>query len=447
MSVYRHDLKRRIEQFLSTPMDVTKRLWEVQVSSGTLGSSGAISKPAVISIYQNAMDQTVNPNGVGGEGGGSTTGGVSSWPSGHKLMESILLFRFHHSIGDAVSLVSALGDLFDESLELKNMIHAEIKRRRILKQSVGFWKRCLKWIQKILWFVIGSITALIRHGYLIATTPQNPFLQVLNGTSSHNTMPESQGRSISWCDVASVQEVKRVAKAIGPKVTINDVFVSCVSKAIARQFQEHRERQVHPLQLQQQQQEQQEQEGSGKGGPIESINVVIPAHLAGGILPPGREVGNMLGAFVAKIPGEIVDVNSTATSRLLQVHSSLDTGKRSPAPILGYLMARFSSQFLPERLAVHCFRKSNANAAVAVTNARGYPEKVHINGRRVESIQGFLPLPPGLPVGIVVGSYGNLVSLSINAEKWAVPDGDKFLGWIIDEYKLLCKEVAITGQS
>ena len=70
-----------------------------------------------------------------------------------------------------------------------------------------------------------------------------------------------------------------------------------------------------------------------------------------------------------------------------------------------------------------------------------------MNGRRVETIQGFLPLPPGLPVGIVVGSYGNVISLSINAEPWAVPDGDEFLGWVVDEYKLLCKEVAFSNQN
>ena len=437
MSVYREDLKQRIEALLTHPLNVTQKLWEVQVSSGRLGSSGAIAKPDVLSIYREQMEKAKDSNNSGSSsgGGGNGTHGSTSWPSGQKIMESVLLFRFHHSIGDAVSLVSALGDLFDESLELKQRIQDEINRRKAKSQSISVWKKCLRWIQKLIWLLFGSMVALTRHGYLICTTRQNPFLQILNVT----TAPPSQGRAISWCNVASVEEVKRVAKAIGPKVTLNDVFVSCVSKAIARQLQEHRERQVHPLQVHKNGCNQKE------NAPIESINVVIPAHLAGGILPPGREVGNMLGAFVARIPGEM-NVHSNATDRLLQVHSSLDKGKKSPAPICGYVMARLSSQFLPERWAVRVFRKSNANAAVAVTNARGYPEKVHINGRRVESIQGFLPLPPGLPVGIVVGSYGNVVSLSINAEKWAVPDGDKFLGWIIEEYKLLCKEIAITNQ-
>jgi len=58
----------------------------------------------------------------------------------------------------------------------------------------------------------------------------------------------------------------------------------------------------------------------------------------------------------------------------------------------------------------------------------------------VHSSAGFLPLPPGLPVGIVVQSYAGVMSLSVTAEKWAVPDADRFLGWMLDEYRHLCKE-------
>jgi hypothetical protein len=56
---------------------------------------------------------------------------------------------------------------------------------------------------------------------------------------------------------------------------------------------------------------------------------------------------------------------------------------------------------------------------------------------------GFYPLPPGLPVGVLVQSYGNVVSLSVTAEKWAVPDADQFLAWVLDEYKLLCTEASM----
>lgn len=35
------------------------------------------------------------------------------------------------------------------------------------------------------------------------------------------------------------------------------------------------------------------------------INVVIPVHLRGGVVLPGESVGNRIGAFVTRCPGEM----------------------------------------------------------------------------------------------------------------------------------------------
>jgi len=45
---------------------------------------------------------------------------------------------------------------------------------------------------------------------------------------------------------------------------------------------------------------------------------------------------------------------------------------------------------------------------VAITNSRGFPH--HLNGRCVEVGIGFLPLPLGIHVGIVIQSYNNTVT-------------------------------------
>ena len=65
-----------------------------------------------------------------------------------------------------------------------------------------------------------------------------------------------------------------------------------------------------------------------------------------------------------------------------------------------------------------------------------------MNGMTVESAHGFLPLPPGIPIGVVVQSYAGVMSLSVTAEKWAVPDPDKFLRWCLDEYSRLLETAA-----
>jgi hypothetical protein len=37
----------------------------------------------------------------------------------------------------------------------------------------------------------------------------------------------------------------------------------------------------------------------------------------------------------------------------------------------------------------------------------------------------------------VVQSYAGCMSLSVTAEKWAVPDADEFLLWVMEEYERL----------
>jgi len=39
-----------------------------------------------------------------------------------------------------------------------------------------------------------------------------------------------------------------------------------------------------------------------------------------------------------------------------------------------------------------------------------------------------------------VQSCAGVISLTATAEKYAVPDADKFLSWVIDDYKRLCEE-------
>lgn len=415
MRVYRQELKSRVEQLLTSVLDVTDKLWSVEISSGEVGSSGAISKKRAKEIVKE-----VNESSDGNIYRGSTK-------------ETVLLFRCHHCLGDAVSITTALGDLLDEAQEIKEMIKREIRKRKEKMKKGGFLKKLLRKLQMLIWFIFGSIQALCRQSFLVLTTRKNPFLAVLNLSPAEEKKllaSHAGTRSISWCEVAPLDEAKRISKELGgPKSTVNDIFVSCVSKAIAKQLEFNRKAR-----------------GSDNSSKLqENINVCIPAHLAGGVLPPGRGVGNLIGAFVARVPGSM-DNSIAPSERLKKVHSSLDTVKRSPASLLSYMMAKFCSNYLPESMATKIFLSSSANAAVAISNSRGYEEKVHINGRTVESLAGFYPLPPGLPVGVLVSSYCNVVSLSVTAETWAVPDADQFLVWVLDEYKLLCKEAELKSK-
>jgi hypothetical protein len=453
-TVYRDDLRNRIEHMLTSPIEVSDKLWEVKISSGTLGSSGAISqvktdmilekmKANAASLKQSPIEEpskqhapVVRRRATLGRIWNDVAREAQQSPK-----ESVLLFRSHHALADGASTIAALSDLCDEAEEIRANIEMELKRwkrggkskksaiRRILARLIRYLKLCL-------WFTFGSVGAFAYQGYLQLTTLRNPFDAVKEYATKQGVL--ECGRSISWCDAAPLEEAKMITqiigKAKGVNITVNDLFVSCVTAAIVRQLIEHEEF-MAPM-----------APHNRKLIP-NHVNVVVPVHLRGGVVLPEESVGNKIGAFVSRCPGEMRHdavgggTSACPTERLVRVSKSLSLSKKSPAALLSHYTAKFCSDYLPETWTQSLFKRANANACVAVSNNRGYHKKLHLNGMAVQSVGGFLPLPPGIPVGVVVQSYAGTMSLSLTAEKWAVPDADKFLRWVLDEYQRLREEV------
>jgi len=434
------ELKSRInDASLYDPLDLTTTLWEAWTATG-----GAIGQSGAIPIH-------------------------ARHPGPTKDVESLLLFRAHHCMADGVSLAALFGDLMDEGPELQAKIHSQIQAYKAAKKSTPWWKKLLFGLYYWVW---GSIRALLYQAYLFVAswydrlTHDDPWmiLKELHEKKRGNRKNIAP-RSLSWATVASVDEVKEVAqfytqqqrKSTGKrsKITINDIFCSCVSAAIVRQLEYHRA--VLP---------QLSSSSSSSTQPklsLPSMNLIIPVHLQGGILLPGQSMGNKIGAMVSRIPGEHIpgsvdDPSAVAQQRLLRVHSVLNDRKRTPVAALSYLMAGvmgyFSSSSSSSSSATDgsksssvgssasswtpwLFRKAHANASVVVTNVRGPTSRLHMEGRPVHVFFGFLPLPAGVPVGLTVTSYNEEIHLTVTAEKYAVPDADQFLGWVRDEYQLL----------
>ena len=101
-------------------------------------------------------------------------------------------------------------------------------------------------------------------------------------------------------------------------------------------------------------------------------------------------------------------------------------------PIVPTLVARMGLKF------------GIGGSCVAISNVRGPESKLHIDGRTVENVVGFVPPPPGVPIGVVVQSYNGGVCLSVNGDGRCVPDGDKFLGWVLQELAGYVEEVNST---
>jgi len=437
------ELKDRInDASLYAPLDLTSRLWEAWTATG-----GAVGQSGIVSSLDSAEKVRDDERNV----------------------ESLLLFRAHHCMADGVSLGALFSDLVDEGPEIRAHIQSQIKLYKKSRRGTPWWKKLLSALYYWIW---GSMKALMYQAYLFAISwydryeHDDPWM-ILKASYDKKRQTEEEERkvvpprSLSWEVIAPVDEVKRVARFYSKmnreqtgqksKVTINDVFCSCASAAIIKQLEYHRA--VNP-----------KLSSSGQRLSLPSMNLIIPVHLQGGIILPGQGLGNKIGAMVSRIPGERIsnkmvdgdDRTALAQERLIRVHSVLNARKQTPVAALSYLVAGVMGYLSPSSAAPTSatsavysvgsspsswtpwfFRKAHANASLVVTNVRGPEFSMHLEGRPVRAFLGFLPLPAGVPVGLVVTSYSKKIVLSVTAEEYAVPDPEQFLGWVREEYEFL----------
>ena len=419
-SLYRKDIQSRIEALQTEPLHVHDKTWEIQIA----------------------------PSGPVGKSGGSAKAMLGSKAGEDDLVESVLFFRGHHALGDGVSLFTAIMDLCDEAEEFRELIKLELKKRFGRGKGVSVLGRFVRQLKKFALFWIGCLQAMWYQGklYLGALVESNALKQLHKWAledepKDKETTPK---RSISFGMAAPVDEVKWVGQTlIGKDATINDVFVSCVTAAIARQIAVHRQRLgvLDDVAAESKDEHPKKQHSTRRElARMEKMNIVMPVHLYGGVMLPGQSLGNRIGAMVARVPGE---VDEGCVDRLEKVHKTLYSLKQTPTPLLAYLLVRLTSAvsgtLLPDSWTPYLFSKANANAVAVVSNVRGPPKPLHVKGRLISSVYGFVPLPPGIPIGIVVSSYAGNVKLALSAEPWAVPDGDQFLVYVLDEYQSLLR--------
>lgn len=402
--IHRNELKSMITDALLTPMDLSKGLWEAWVGTGgAVGQSGATPSSSSSSVKTSQNNE----------------------------VESLLLFRAHHCMADGVSLGAIFGDFMDEGEDFRAMIKEQVNSFRKRKRS--WWQKLQLFLYYWCWGSIKAVAYQI-HLYFHSTflSSPNPWTALQKGAAAA-TNEAGQVRTLSWVQIATVQEAKQVAdfftkqhknESKRQKMTINDIFCSCVTGATAKLMAYHRQKQDNPDLV------------------LPHLNLVIPVHMAGGVMLPGSPLGNKIGAMVNQVPAE---KSNSASERLHLVHQTLWERKQTPAAALSFVVANVFGgtlgSILGKSMTSWLFTKAHANASVVVTNVRGPEKAAHLDGRTVEANLGFLPLPPGVPLGLVVTSYNQRITLTVMAESWAVPDADEFLSWVVEEYQELLNEV------
>ncbi|KAL7549425.1 hypothetical protein ACHAWF_012696 [Thalassiosira exigua] len=382
------EFRERIDSFLLSPMDVTDQPWEICLSSGPIGSSGAIlnSKELIQEGYKT---------------------------------ETVALFRVHHVICDGVSISAAVKDISDEKDKLDGLMLDAVEKYKAQARKMGLVQKVLG---LVMYYVFGSIYALSLQAWNMMTSTPNPFDQFINDKENKSK------RSVSWKYLASIEEAKSVARMISRRTKLNDLFAALLSSALERQYKDLNAKSETP-------------KTSSKCP--SSVNVVVPVHLQGSVLP-GQQIGNKIGAFVQAIPFNASPGAklTSSLSRVRTISKTINKMKRTPAPLISWLLTACISYLGIESIAKDAIVRANCHATAVLSNVHGYPFEIHWKGRPIKMLCAFLPLPPKVPIGILVTSYDGMIIMSVEADYELIPDPDQFLDYMLEEYEEIKKELS-----
>ena len=372
--------KERVNSFLTTPLDVSEQPWEVCLSSGPIGSSGAI----------------LNSKELSEQG---------------YVTETVALFRVHHVVCDGVSISTVVKDVADEATKLDDMMLHEVEKFTALAQKVGSIQRlvCL-----FMYYAIGSIYAISLQLWNMIFS-SNPF-EVFT-----KNLPDTENKSsVDWAYLADIEDAKNVAKSVSRHTKLNDLFVALLGAALERQYQDLKEKSNASREI--------------CFKPPSSVNIVVPVSLR---RYPWEEIGNNIGAFVTTIPFNPEERQGKSLSRLRQISKTLSRIKQTPAPLISWFTTSLISWLGSEAVAKDVIVRANCHATAVVSNVHGFPFQIHWKGRPVGMLCPFLPLPPGVPVGICCTSYDGKLILSVEADANIVPDPKQFLDYMLEEYEAI----------
>ena len=75
------------------------------------------------------------------------------------------------------------------------------------------------------------------------------------------------------------------------------------------------------------------------------------------------------------------------------------------------------------------------------SNVRGPSAAMHLCGCEVGMLHGLLPTPPGVALGIGLGTYAGRVHLTVTCNNGLL-DAQELLGLMVDEHATYCAAVA-----
>ncbi len=297
---------------------------------------------------------------------------------------TVLVWRIHHCIADGSALGAAIMSLSDEAVAMGKAAAEKRAAASSKPPRPTDWKAVglavLLALPRLLLFLAAALAVGVKYAMMLCGREPVTAFKVRRGT------PLTGEKSLAWTSSISMPDVKRVGKLCGG-ATVNDVALAAVAQGLRRC-------------------------GVRLGADLAGVEVraAVPVSVR-----PANEVvtqlGNQFGFITVQLP--LHELRPLAA--LKAIKRRMDVIKRTPEQHFAFLLARAAGA-LPRRWIQHAFESSSMHTTLCVSNVRGPDAPLHIDGRKVVEVAGFLPPPPGIALGIAVFSYAGNVMFSVAAD-------------------------------
>ena len=199
----------------------------------------------------------------------------------------------------------------------------------------------------------------------------------------------------------SIKDLRRVHDAIG--ATINDLVLTALSGAVGRYH-------------------------AKRGMPVETLRAMVPMNLR---TDHDRDaLGNRLGFLNINLP--VGEEDPRRRLAIIQQHTARAKGDRRGA-MYPYL-ARFITA-MPTFVFRAVVASTAGNVNLICTNVPGTPKQRWIVGRKIEAIIPFAPITEKVPLSVALFSYVDRLDIGIATDPEAIPDHERFKGYLEDAFE------------
>ncbi|ETV68897.1 hypothetical protein, variant 1 [Aphanomyces astaci] len=324
--------------------------------------------------------------------------------------QTFILWRIHHALADGASVYAFFARLSDAPL------HEYIppRARPPDEVEVSTWHKIRQQVHR----VVQSLWLYSIKSMRLALVPE---------PRTRLTQPSGRSKRLFYTTNYSVTATKGIARHLGMRATVNDVFLSCITGALRTMLMEEASMDLN------------EDEKRERAAVVDP-SCVIRAGISVDLRPPWElpaEPDNQFSCLLVELPlGEACPVR-----RLRRVARTMNDAKYSLERYFTYGISMMLAQ-LPPRILAKAVAYLTSHASVAISNVRGPPHVMYFGGHALESLNGYVPPPPHVNMGIAIYSMADALGVSVQVDANVFRRPERFLVYLKREYVELQKRSA-----